>query len=92
MLKKSGIVKTESSLNIYKSVQGLVSLAETTKDYIHRRKMHREQADPPNIKFLLSALTLTTNLDRNIAEDLIMLALGNLDPVHFTYIGVRFQT
>ncbi len=90
MLKASGIVKTDNSLNIYKSVQGLVSLAESTQTYI-RRKQKQQQADPPNIKFLLSALTLTSSIDRGLAEDLIMLAHGNLDLVHFTFIAGRYQ-
>lgn len=90
LLKKAGLFKTEQSLQVYRSVQGLINLSKTTKDYIDKKRLN-QRVDPPNLKMLLSAAASSANIDQVLFEDLIMLAHGNFELSHFSNIGTRFQ-
>lgn len=62
LLSKAGLIKTEQSLQVYKSVQGLINLSKTTKDFVEKKRRN-ERVEPPNVKMLLSAAASNANID-----------------------------
>ncbi len=92
-LQRVNIVKKDTALQVYKSVQGLINLKRTTKEYKVKRTKATEgkSVEPPDLKPILNSLTSGLALDPILVEDLVMLAQGNLEEAHFVNLTNRFN-